>query len=59
MKSYNLLYKRNEKLNINNNTGIISKEVKGNILKVNNNVDITVFKRRLYKKISNLEKKKY
>ena len=59
MKSYNLLYKKNEKLNINNNTGIMSKDINGDIVKVNNNVDKTVFKRRIYKKILNSKKKKY
>ena len=56
MKSYNLLYKMNEKLNINNNTSIISKEIKNDIMKVNNNVDKTVFKRHLYKKITKKKK---
>jgi hypothetical protein len=58
MKSYNLLYKKNEKLNINNNTGIMSKDIIGDIVKVNNNVDKIVFKRRIYKKILNSKKKK-
>lgn len=56
LKSSNLLFKKNEILNINNNA-IISTDIKDDTIKINKNVNKTVFKRRLYNKISNTNEK--
>jgi len=55
MKS-SLFLKKIEKLNINDNIDIISKEIKNNFRVIKNNKDKIVFKRHLYNKFSNLKK---
>jgi len=55
MKS-SLFLKKIEKLNINDNIDLISKEIKNNFRVIKNNKDKIVFKRHLYNKFSNLKK---
>jgi hypothetical protein len=57
LKNSNFLFKNNEILNNKNKSALITKDVKDDIIKINNDIDKSVFKRRLYNKTSSAQEK--